>query len=68
MDVVRRDVVRGEVADRLDRVRFTSELDLVALHRFLDRGTDITYANVDSGGLTYNCIRIRRSWFILSST
>ena len=40
-----------EISDAFNLVDFPFEFNLIALHDFLDGGTDITQSRVDSGGL-----------------
>ena len=54
VDVPLLDVVASDVAHGLDAVRLTADLDLVALHDFLDGGADVADAHVDAGGLGVN--------------
>lgn len=48
MDMVVLDIVAAEVAYRFDGVRFSTDLNFVAFHGFLDGGADVTDAYVDS--------------------
>lgn len=45
-------VVTVQVSDTLHRVHGTIELDLVAFHGFLDGGSDITHADVNTSFLS----------------
>ena len=56
MDVPLLDVVAGEVADGFHAVRLAADLDLVALHDFLDGGADVADAHVDAGVLRYQLV------------
>ena len=51
MDAILLDIVRGEIAYSFHSVSSTSNLNLVAFHRFLNGCADITNADVNSGGL-----------------
>ena len=51
MDLVTKDVVAGDVADRFDGDGFAVKFDFVALHDFLDSGTNMAYAGIDAGFL-----------------
>lgn len=45
------DIMCGDVSDWLDAESLATDLNLVALHRFLDGGADIANAHVDSSSL-----------------
>lgn len=49
VDVIRLDVVAGDVSHRLHGERFAVDLYLVALHHLLDCGTDVADTNINSG-------------------
>jgi hypothetical protein len=51
VDAVLVNVVAGQVSDGLDTVRLAADLDLVALHDFLDGSADVADAHVNAGGL-----------------
>jgi hypothetical protein len=50
--VVPLDVVCGDAANRLDGERLAADLYLVALHHFLDGGTDIADSHIGTSGLS----------------
>lgn len=49
VDVIRLDVVAGDVSHRLHGERFAVDLYLVALHHLLDCSTDVADTDVNSG-------------------
>lgn len=53
MDLVALDIMSAEVTYGFDWVGFPFQLNLVALHNFLDRGTYLAHACVDTGFLQY---------------
>ena len=48
MDLPPTDAVPVQIPNASDRIRLAVDLALVTLHRFLDRGADVTHADVDS--------------------
>ena len=51
MNTVLLDIMTGEIPYGLDWEILTADLNLVALHGFLDGSADITYPHVNSSGL-----------------
>ena len=51
MNTVLLEIMAGDVPYRLDWKSPTSDLNLIALHSFLDGSANITYPHVNSSGL-----------------
>jgi hypothetical protein len=60
MDLIWLDIVPTEIADGFHGERSAFDFDLVALHDFLDRGSDVTHLRINSSFLhTISSVKIR---------
>lgn len=51
MDIVSENIMARDVPDRFDRNGLSGQIDFVALHHFLDGGTNVTYSGIDTSML-----------------